>query len=60
MSGVAVGITVVNKVNSGIKVSNGKKAMMNQGERKMVCSALLRSNFDYVFNFWFRELSRKL
>jgi len=60
MSGTTMGTSVIKKVNSKIKFLYRKRVFFGVKERKMLCSALLQSNFDYACNSWYRGLQKKL
>ena len=59
MSGSTMGTSVIQKVNSKIKFLYRNKVFFGIKERKMLCSALLQSDFDYACNSWFRGLQKK-
>ena len=58
MSGSTMGNTVIKKVNSGLKFLYRKSGFLNFRERKLLCSALLQSRFDYGYNVYYRGLAQ--
>jgi hypothetical protein len=60
MSGSSMGTSVVQKVNSKIKFLYRNKVFFGIKERKMLCSALLQSNFDYACKSWYRGLQKRI
>ena len=60
MSGTTMGTNVIKKVNSGLKFLFRKSGFLCYKERKLLCSAILQSRFDYGYNVYFRGLEKKL
>ena len=58
MSGKTMGTSVIKKVNSGLKFLYRKSGFLNFRERKLLCSALLQSRFDYGYNVYYRGLAK--
>ncbi len=59
MSGTTMGNSVIKKINSKIKFLFRKSVFLGLKEKKMLCSALVQSNFDYACNSWYRGLQKK-
>ena len=60
LSGTSMGTTVISKVNSGLKFMYRRCSSLKLKERKLLCSALLQSRFDYGFNVYYRKLDKQL
>ena len=56
MSGETTGSKIVKKVNGGLKFLYRKSEFLNFKNRKLLCSALLQSRFDYGHNVYYRGL----
>ena len=56
MRGETMGGNIVKKVNSVLKFLYRKSSFLNFRNRKLLCSALLQSRFDYGYNFYYRGL----
>ena len=51
-----MGSNVVKKINSVLKFLHRKSGFLKFSNRKLLCSALLQSRFDYGYNFFYRGL----
>jgi hypothetical protein len=60
MSGKTMGTSIVKKVNSGLKFLYRKSGFLHLKHRKLLCSALLQSRFDYAYNVYYRGLEKKI
>ena len=60
MTGETMGSSVVKKINSVIKFLYRKSSFLKFRNRKLLCSALLQSRFDYGFNFYYRGLYKDI
>ena len=60
MSGRTMGSNVVKKVNSVLKFFYRKNSFLNYTNRKLLCSALIQSRFDYGYNVYYRGLGTDL
>lgn len=60
MSCSTVANCFLGKINGKLKFLHRKAAFFGLRERKMLCSALLQSHFDYACNLWYRNLSTAL
>ena len=61
MTGITMGgSSVVKKINSVIKFLYRKSSFLKFRNRKLLCSALLQSRFDYGFNFYYRGLYKDI
>ena len=56
MTGSTMGNNVVKKVNSVLKFLHRKSDFLKFSNRKLLCSALLQSRFDYGYNFFYRGM----
>ena len=56
MSFSSFGTTVIKKINAKVKFLFRIRSFLATRERKMLCSALIQSNFDYACNSWYRGL----
>lgn len=57
LNGQIMGNSVVSKVNSGVKFLYRQASFLDIREKKLLCSAMLQSRFDFSCNIWFRALS---
>ena len=55
-----MGGNVVKKVNSVLRFLYRKSSYLKFRNRKLLCSALLQSRFDYGFNFYYRGLYEEI
>lgn len=60
MSCTKEGTKLVSKINSKLKFLYRNAGFFRMRERKMLCSALLQSHFDYACNFWYRGVCSEL
>ena len=60
MSGKSMGQSVIKKVNAGLKFLYRKAGFFTRKEKKLSCSSLLQSRFDYGYNVWYRSLDKHL
>ena len=60
MSGETTGSKIVKKVNSGLKFLYRKSEFLNVKNRKLLCSAMLQSRFDYGYNVYYRGLREEV
>ena len=60
MSGKTMCTSVIKKVNAGLKFLYRKSGYLNFHERKLLCSSLLQSRFDYGFNVFYRCVEKRL
>jgi len=56
MTGSTMGNNVVKKINSVLKFLHRKSSFLKFSNRKLLCSALLQSRFDYGYNFFYRGM----
>ena len=56
MRGETMGGNVIKKVKSVLKFLYRKSSFLKFRNRKLLCSSLLQSRFDYGFNFYYRGL----
>ena len=60
MTGKTMGSNVVKKINSVLKFLYRKSSFLKFRNRKLLCSALLQSRFDYGHNFYYRGLYKDI
>ena len=60
LSGKTMGTGVIKKVNSGLKFLYRKSKFLGFKDKKLLCSALLQSRFDYGYTVYYRSLEKKL
>ena len=60
MTGKTMGTSVVKKINSVLKFLYRKSSFFKFRNRKLLCSALLQSRFDYGHNFYYRGLYKEI
>ena len=60
MSGEAMTLNVVNKINNKLKCLHRKNSFFTPGLRRLLCNALIRPHFDYVYSAWYPNLTKKL
>ena len=53
-----MGCNVVKKVNTGLKFLYRQAGLLDLKEKKLLCSAMLQSRFDFACNIWFRSLRK--
>ena len=58
LSGKIMGTSILKKINAKVKFLYRKRIFFGAKEKKMLCSALVQSSFDYACNCWFRGLSK--
>ena len=60
LTGKFMANSVLSKVGRGLKILYRKAKYFDYEERKMVCTALLQSHFDYGCHVWYRGLTKAL
>jgi hypothetical protein len=60
LAGITMGLAAVKKINSGLKFLYRKACFLGTKERKLVCTALLQSKFDYSCNTWYRSVLKSV
>jgi len=60
LGGTSMGLSAVKKINSGLKFLYRKAEFLKSKERKLICTALLQSKFDYGCNMWFRCVGKSI
>ena len=61
MSGYNMGNNIVKKVNNRLKFLYSKSKFITKlHHRKMLCSALLQSAYDYRYNVYYRDLTKHI
>ena len=56
LSGKTMGYKILKKVNNGLKFLYRNSKFLRFRERKMLCSSLLTSHYDYGYNTYYRTL----
>ena len=52
MSGEAMALNVVNKINNKLKFLSRKNSFLTPVLRHLLCNALIQSHFDYACSVW--------
>ena len=60
MTGTTMGNSVIKKINGIMKFLYRKGKFLKMRNRKLLCSALLQSRFDYGCNFFYRGLYKDI
>ena len=60
MSGERMALRVVKKINSRLKFLYQKKLLLHVTCRRLLCSALIQSDFVYAATSWYQNLTKKL
>ena len=60
LSGKSMANALLSKIGRGLKVLYRKAKYFDYSERKLVCTALLQSHFDYGCQVWYRGLTKAL
>ena len=60
MSGEAMALCVVHKINNKLKFLNRKNGLLTPTLRHLLCNALIQPDFDYACSAWYPNLSNKL
>ena len=60
MSGEAMALNVVNKINNMLKFLYRKNSFLTPALRRLLCNALIQPHFDYASSFWYPNLTKKL
>ena len=60
MSGEAMALYVIHKINNKIKFLYGKNDFLIPTLRRLLCNALIQPHFDYACSVWYRNLTKKL
>ena len=60
MAGISMAQSALGKINSRLKFLYRKRIHLNTKDRKLLCSSLIQSNYDYGCNSWYRGLSQSL
>ena len=60
MSGEAMALNVVNKINNKLKFLYRKNSFLTPALRRLLCNALIQPHFDYACSAWYPNLTKKL
>ena len=60
LSGGAMAVKVLNKVNSRLRFLYRKQTFLNSHLRRLLCNALIQPHFDYACQAWFPNLPKAL
>ena len=60
MSGEAMALNVVNKINNKLKFLYRKNSFLTPALRRLLCNALIQPHFDYACSVWYPNLTKKL
>ena len=60
MSGEAMALNVVNKINNKLKFLYRKNSFLTPALRRLLCNALIQPHFDYACSAWYPNLIKKL
>ena len=59
LSGEAMAVNVVNKINNKLKFFYRKISFLTPALRCLLCNALMQPHFDYVCSAWYPNLTNK-
>ena len=60
MSGEAMALSVVNKINNKLKFLHRKNSSLMPALKRLPCNALIQPHFDYACSAWYPNLTKKL
>ena len=60
MSGEAMALSVINKINNKLKFLYQKNRFLTPTLRRLLCNALIQPHFDYASSAWYPSLIKKL
>ena len=60
MLGETMALRVIEKINSRLKFLYQKNQILDVPLRRLLCNALIQSQFDYACTVWYLDLSKKL
>ena len=60
MSGEAMALNVVNKINNRLKFLYRKNSSLTPALRRLLCNALMQPHFDYACSAWYPNLTKNL
>ena len=60
MSGEAMALNVVNKINNRLKFLYRENSSLTPALRRLLCNALIQPHFDYACSAWYPNLTKKL
>ena len=60
MSGEAMALKVIRKINNKLRFLYRKNQYLSTGLRRLLCNALIQPHFDYVATAWYLNLNKKL
>ena len=59
MSGEAVALNVVNKINNKLRFLDHKNSFLMPALRCLICNALIQPHFDHACSAWYQILTKK-
>ena len=59
MSGESMTHKVISQVNARLKLLHGKNKYLTPNLCRLLCNALIQSQFDYACSAWYPNLSKK-
>ena len=60
LSGEAMALKVMNKINSRLKFLYRKNRYLTPYLKRLLCNALIQPHFDYACSAWYPNLNKKL
>ena len=60
MSGEAMALSVINKINNKLKFLYRKNRFLTPSLRRLLCNALIQPHFNYACSPWYPNLTKKL
>ena len=60
MSGEAMALSVINKINNKLKFLYRKNRFLTPTLRRLLCNALIQPHFNYACSAWYPNLTKKL
>ena len=60
MSGEAMTLSVINKINENVKFFSRKNRYFTPFVSQLLCNALIRLHFDNVCSAWYFNLTKKI
>ena len=60
MSGEAMALNVINKINNKLKFLHRKNSFLIPALRRLLCNALIQSHFDCACSAWYPNRTKKI
>ena len=60
MSGEAIVLNVINKINNKLKCLHRENRFLTPALRRLRCNALIQPHFHYAYSAWYPNLAKKI